>query len=146
MTAQRETVVLVHGLYVHGLWMRLLEYWLEQAGYQTVNFSYPSMTRSPAENAEDLHRHLERVEASGRAFPGAQHGRAGGAASLYHYTPSSDQAGLLRWGRPIRAVTPPGSCTTADWASLWARGWKTDCWAKRRPGPHRICSAPSPAP
>gem|GEM_PF-4295557 len=24
MAAQRETVVLVHGLYVHGLWMRLL--------------------------------------------------------------------------------------------------------------------------
>lgn len=51
MAGQRETVVLVHGLYVHGLWMRLLEYWLEQAGYQTVNFSYPTMTRTPAENA-----------------------------------------------------------------------------------------------
>ena len=59
MTAQRETVVLVHGLYVHGLWMYLLECWLEQAGYHTVNFSYPSMTRTPAQNAADLHALLE---------------------------------------------------------------------------------------
>ena len=62
MTAQRETVVLVHGLYVHGLWMRLLEYWLEQSGYQTVNFSYPSMTRSPIENAEELQKQLKSIE------------------------------------------------------------------------------------
>jgi triacylglycerol esterase/lipase EstA (alpha/beta hydrolase family) len=34
--------------------MRLLEYWLEEAGYHTVNYSYPSITRSPAENADDL--------------------------------------------------------------------------------------------
>jgi len=54
MADRRETVVLVHGLYVHGLWMRLLEYWLEQSGYQTMNYSYPTMTRSPAENADDL--------------------------------------------------------------------------------------------
>ncbi|MBK8183064.1 MAG: alpha/beta fold hydrolase [Candidatus Competibacteraceae bacterium] len=62
MTAQRETVVLVHGLYVHGLWMRLLEYWLEESGYQTVNFSYPTMTRSPVENADDLQTLLQQVE------------------------------------------------------------------------------------
>lgn len=62
MTARRETVVLVHGLYVHGLWMRLLEYWLEESGYQTVNYSYPTMTRSPTENADDLQTLLEHVD------------------------------------------------------------------------------------
>lgn len=62
MTARRETVVLVHGLYVHGLWMRLLEYWLEESGYQTINYSYPSMTRSPAENAHDLQALLSQVD------------------------------------------------------------------------------------
>jgi|GEM_PF-1021332 len=61
--ARRELVVLVHGLYVHGLWMGLLESWLDQAGYETVNYSYPTMTRSPAENAEDLEKLLERLEA-----------------------------------------------------------------------------------
>ena len=63
MAAQRETVVLVHGLYVHGLWMCLLEYWLEQSGYHTVNYSYPTMTRSPAENADDLQALLESLDA-----------------------------------------------------------------------------------
>lgn len=63
MSAQRETVVLVHGLYVHGLWMRLLEYWLEQSGYHTMNYSYPSMTRSPTENADDLQALLQRLDA-----------------------------------------------------------------------------------
>lgn len=61
--ARRELVVLVHGLYVHGLWMGLLESWLEQAGYETVNYSYPTMTRSPAENADDLEKLLEHLEA-----------------------------------------------------------------------------------
>ena len=37
MAAQRETVVLVHGLYVHGLWMCLLEYWLEQSGLSLIH-------------------------------------------------------------------------------------------------------------
>lgn len=62
MTVQRETVVLVHGLYVHGLWMRLLEYWIAEAGYQTINYSYPSMTRSPPENADDLEQLLQQIE------------------------------------------------------------------------------------
>lgn len=59
MAAQRETVVLVHGLYVHGLWMQLLEYWLSEAGYDTVNYSYPSMSRTPEENAGELNGLLE---------------------------------------------------------------------------------------
>ena len=62
MSTRQETVVLVHGLYVHGLWMCLLESWLEQSGYRTVNYSYPTMTRSPAENAATLQGLLERVD------------------------------------------------------------------------------------
>jgi len=126
MTAQRETVVLVHGLYVHGLWMRLLEYWLEQSGYHTVNFSYPSMTRSPAENAEDLHRQLERVEASTVHF--LAHSMGGLVVRhLFHHYPQQRPGRIVTLGTPIRAVTPPRSCITADWVSSWARAWKPDC-------------------
>lgn len=63
MSTERETVVLVHGLYVHGMWMSLLESWLGYAGYKTMNYSYPSMTRSPLENAEELQRQLHHLEA-----------------------------------------------------------------------------------
>ena len=62
MAAQRELVVLVHGLYVHGLWMQLLEYWLGEGGYQTLNYSYPSTSRTPTENADDLNAQIERLD------------------------------------------------------------------------------------
>lgn len=62
MNARRELVVLVHGLYVHGIWMQLLEAWLAQSGYETMNYSYPSMSRSPKENADDLQQQLEKTD------------------------------------------------------------------------------------
>ena len=99
MAGQRETVVLVHGLYVHGLWMRLLEYWLEQAGYQTVNFSYPSMTRSPAENAEDLRQHLQRVNAPTVHF--LAHSMGGLVVRhLFHHYPQQRPGRIVTLGTP----------------------------------------------
>lgn len=99
MTAQRETVVLVHGLYVHGLWMRLLEYWLEQAGYNTVNFSYPSITRSPAENAEDLHATLERLDAPVVHF--LAHSMGGLVVRhLFHHYPHQRPGRVVTLGTP----------------------------------------------
>jgi pimeloyl-ACP methyl ester carboxylesterase len=99
MTAQRETVVLVHGLYVHGLWMRLLEYWLEQAGYNTVNFSYPSITRSPADNAEDLHATLERLDAPAVHF--LAHSMGGLVVRhLFHHYPRQRRGRVVTLGTP----------------------------------------------
>jgi pimeloyl-ACP methyl ester carboxylesterase len=99
MTTQRETVVLVHGLYVHGLWMRLLEYWLEQAGYDTVNFSYPSLTRSPAENAEDLHATLERLDAPVVHF--LAHSMGGLVVRhLFHHYPRQRPGRVVTLGTP----------------------------------------------
>lgn len=58
----REVVVLVHGLYMHGLWMGLLGRRLRQAGYRTVAFSYPSLRRVPVENARALKELVEALE------------------------------------------------------------------------------------
>lgn len=99
MVAQRETVVLVHGLYVHGLWMQLLEYWLEEAGYQTVNYSYPSITRSPAENAEDLHKMLERLDAPVVHF--LAHSMGGLIVRhLFHHYPKQPPGRIVTMGTP----------------------------------------------
>ena len=49
-----EIVVLVHGLYMHGLFMRPLAWRLRRNGYRTIIFSYPSMRRTPAENVSKL--------------------------------------------------------------------------------------------
>ena len=99
MGVQRETVVLVHGLYVHGLWMRLLEYWLEEAGYQTVNYSYPSITRSPAENAEDLHALLKSLDTPVTHFLG--HSMGGLVVRhLFHHYPKQRPGRIVTLGTP----------------------------------------------
>ena len=99
MVAQRETVVLVHGLYVNGLWTKLLEYWSEEARYHTVNYSYPSITRSPAENAEDLHTVLGRLDASVVHF--LAHSMGGLVVRhLFHHYPKQRPGRMVTMGTP----------------------------------------------
>jgi pimeloyl-ACP methyl ester carboxylesterase len=49
-----DTVVLVHGLWVHGLAMELQRRALARAGYRAVAYSYRSVRSSLTENAERL--------------------------------------------------------------------------------------------
>jgi hypothetical protein len=52
--ATQETVVLVHGLWVHGVAMALIRRRLARSGYRVLSYSYPSMRLGLAENAERL--------------------------------------------------------------------------------------------
>jgi pimeloyl-ACP methyl ester carboxylesterase len=52
--AERETVILVHGLWVHGVVMSLMKRRIARCGYDGSCFSYPSMRRTLTENAERL--------------------------------------------------------------------------------------------
>jgi hypothetical protein len=54
MGGKQEAVVLVHGLYMHGIFMSLLARRLRRNGYRTIIFSYPSMRRTPVENVRKL--------------------------------------------------------------------------------------------
>ncbi|MBL8250711.1 MAG: alpha/beta hydrolase [Candidatus Competibacter sp.] len=99
MSARREMVVLVHGLYVHGVWMKLLESWLEQAGYQTMNYSYPTMTRSPVENATVLQGLLENVEAQTVHF--LAHSMGGLIVrQMFHHYPKQRPGRVVTLGTP----------------------------------------------
>ena len=60
---QDELVVLVHGLYMHGIVMWPLQRRLEQCGFSCRRFSYPSVRRSVAENAARLSANLAEVQA-----------------------------------------------------------------------------------
>ena len=51
-----ETVVLVHGLWVHGVVMALMRRRVARGGYRVLAYSYPSVRLSLAENAERLLR------------------------------------------------------------------------------------------
>ena len=51
-----ETVVLVHGMWVHGITMELMRRRVARCGYRALAYSYPSMRLTLAENAERLAR------------------------------------------------------------------------------------------
>jgi pimeloyl-ACP methyl ester carboxylesterase len=53
-----ETVVLIHGLYLHGFCMSLLARRLRRAGYRTLFFSYPSLGKTVPDSAHLLAQRL----------------------------------------------------------------------------------------
>ncbi len=59
-----DTVVLVHGLWVHGIAMELMRRRVARAGYQALAYSYPSMRLTLTENAGRLARYLRELPAS----------------------------------------------------------------------------------
>ena len=54
MTTGQDTVVLVHGLWVHGIAMELMRRRVARHGYRALAYSYPSVRLTLAENAERL--------------------------------------------------------------------------------------------
>jgi pimeloyl-ACP methyl ester carboxylesterase len=59
---ERESIVLVHGLWMKGFEMRLLQWRLRRAGYRVYRFSYRSVARDLIENARHLNIFLQKVE------------------------------------------------------------------------------------
>ena len=57
-----ELVILVHGLYMHGIAMWPLRWRLDGCGFRARQFSYPSLGSSVAENAARLARSLRDVD------------------------------------------------------------------------------------
>ena len=58
-----DAVVLVHGLWVHGAVMLLLERRIARAGYRTFVYSYPTLRLTLTENAERLARYCRDIAA-----------------------------------------------------------------------------------
>lgn len=48
------TVVIVHGIWMHGVFMQVLAWRLRKLGYQTRCVSYPFLRQTPEENAQRL--------------------------------------------------------------------------------------------
>jgi len=63
MSARPATVVLVHGLWMHGIAMEYHRRHLARAGFDAVSYSYPSVRNSLAENADDLAQFASRLAA-----------------------------------------------------------------------------------
>lgn len=70
MAAMQETVVLVHGLWVHALAMELQRRALGRLGYHAVAYSYRSMRSSLTENADRLALYASSLRAQRVHFVG----------------------------------------------------------------------------
>jgi pimeloyl-ACP methyl ester carboxylesterase len=70
MPPGQDAVVLVHGLWVHGITMELMRRRVARCGYRALAYSYPSMRLTLAENAERLARFCRDVTAPRLHFVG----------------------------------------------------------------------------
>jgi len=70
MNAAPDTVVLVHGLWVHGIAMALMRRRLERDGFRVFAYSYPSVRLGFAENAARLARYCRDMGALRSHFIG----------------------------------------------------------------------------
>ena len=106
MAAGPETVVLVHGLWVHGIAMELMRRRVARCGYRALAYSYPSMRLTLAENAERLARFCRDIAAPRLHFVGHS---LGGLIILCML----ERAPGLPPGRAVLAGVPVGGSLAA---------------------------------
>lgn len=61
---EKEVVILIHGLWMKGPEMLFLRYKFWRQGYKTYQFHYPSVFKSPEENASQLYQFISKLDAS----------------------------------------------------------------------------------
>ena len=67
---EQDTVVLVHGLWVHGIAMALMRRRVARNGFRVLAYSYPSVRLTLAENVERLARYCREIGAQRLHFVG----------------------------------------------------------------------------
>ena len=93
-------IVLVHGIWMHGVAMQFIARLLERHGYRTHRVSYDFLRASPAENAEALWREIralgeERVHLVGHSLGGIV------VLHLLHARPELDVGRVVLLGSPV---------------------------------------------
>lgn len=102
----QEAVILVHGLWVHGMVMVPLRRRIARCGYQALCYSYPSMRLTLTENAARLARYCRGIAAARVHFVGHS---LGGLVVLRMIECAPDP----RTGRIVLAGTPYGGSFAA---------------------------------
>ncbi|PTR06178.1 alpha/beta hydrolase family protein [Nitrosospira sp. Nsp5] len=113
--ADQDTVVLVHGLWMHGWVMRLMGMRLQRCGFHPVFFSYPSMRNSLSQNALLLSNFVANIAAPRVHFIGHS---LGGLLVLQMLAEYPQQ----RIGRVILAGSPYNGSRVATKLSRIAPG------------------------
>ena len=110
-----ETVVLVHGLWVHGIAMALIRRRLERSGFRVFAYSYPSVRLTFAENVARLGRYCHDVGALRTHFVGHSLGGLIVLRMLEH-------APGITPGRVVLAGVPVGGSEAARRLARWPGG------------------------
>jgi pimeloyl-ACP methyl ester carboxylesterase len=103
----RETVVLVHGLWMHGAAMVLMQRRIAHCGYRVVRYSYPSMRLSLVENAARLAEFCRGLDATRIHLAGHSLGGLVIVSML-------EREMLLRVGRVVLMGSPCGDSLAAS--------------------------------
>ncbi|MGH8642103.1 MAG: esterase/lipase family protein [Burkholderiales bacterium] len=103
---QAEAVVLVHGLWVHGLVMELMRRRIARCGYRALAYSYPSMRLTATENVERLARYCRELAAPRVNLVGHS---MGGLIVLH----ALENATGFTPGRVVLTGTPVAGCHAA---------------------------------
>ena len=106
MTSSADTVVLVHGLWVHGMIMEPLRRRVARRGYRALCYSYPTVRLTLAENVERLERYCSGISGPRLHFIGHS---LGGLVVLRMLA----RARGLPPGRVVLMGTPYGECHAA---------------------------------
>ena len=102
----QDTVLLVHGLWVHGVAMALMRKRIAKCGYRVLAYSYPSVRLTLAENTERLLRFCRGIAATRLHFVGHS---LGGLIAMSAVARGS----ALPPGRVVLIGTPFGGCHSA---------------------------------
>ena len=108
----REAVVSLHGLWMTGLEMMPLRRRLRECGYEVYAFRYPSLWRSPADNARALAHYVEGIDADVVHFVAHS---LGGLVLMHMF----EQAPLQRPGRVLMIGTPVLGSAAARHVAQW---------------------------
>ena len=112
-----ETVILLHGIYMHGLFLRPLARRLRESGFRTLVFNYPGLRRSSAANAACLAERVVRVDAAMVHYVG----HSLGGLVLRHLM--AEHESRLPPGRCVTLGTPHGGSAVARRIQDCRLGW-----------------------
>lgn len=112
MSETTETIILIHGLWMHGLALLPQQHWLSAEGFAVRRFSYPSWRAGLAENAQRLSDFIR--ASSGSMIHLVAHS-LGGLVALHALALNPEQ----RVRRAVLLGTPHAGCHCA--AALAAR-------------------------
>ena len=101
-----DTVVLLHGIWMKPIIMQALSLRLRGAGYHTNCFSYPSVSKTPAQNARLFHDYVQALEGERLHFVA----HSLGGIVLMHYFAQYQET---RPGRVVLLGTPIGGSASA---------------------------------